>query len=232
MCFMNINIKILLMCLLVSLNTYADVYVVIFATHNGKTGHAGIAIDNYQILNYEKEIDNQVVNRYDTTKVFTLTYFDLWPKSDSKSTLLQTLPAEYNLLPGSSSEPAITVESLINKGLPHRNGYLADGILKIKTTPTQDFFLKEFIKQLIDEGLPFNTRTHNCTDFCLQCINYLTDWDITAKELILTKRSNTPNKLYKALVKKSEVEIEKDAGRLVRGSFMRERVIEGFFRRI
>jgi hypothetical protein len=60
----------------------------------------------------------------------------------------------------------------------------------------------------------------------------LTDWDITAKELILTKRSNTPNKLYKALVKKSEVEIEKDAGRLVRGSFMRERVIEGFFRRI
>ena len=229
---MKVNVKILIMCMLVYTNAFADVYVVIFATHNGKTGHSGIAIDNYQILNFEKVIENQVINRYDTAKVFNLTYFDLWPKDDRKSTLLQTLPAEYNLLPGSSSEPEITIETLINKGLPHRNGYLADGILRIKTTPTQDYFLKKYIKELIDNAVPFNTRTHNCTDFCIECINFLTNWNISAKELILNKRSNTPNKLYRTLVKMPTVSIEKDAGKLVKGSFLKERVIEGFFRNV
>lgn len=209
---------------------FADVYVVIFATHNGKTGHAGIAIDNYQILNYEKIIDNQTISRYDTAKTHTLMYFDLWPKNDSKSTVLQTLPAEYNLLPGSSSEPEITLESLIKKGLPHRNGYLADGILRIKTTPTQDFELKNYVKTIIEKAQPFNTRTHNCTDFCLEALNYATRWNIEAKELILTKRSSTPNQLYKTLVQKYPVKIEKDAGTKVNGSFMWERVIEGFLR--
>lgn len=211
--------------------TYADVYVITYATHNGKTGHTAIALDNYEMFNYEKTIDNQVVSRYDTVKTHKLTYFDLWPKEDSKTTILRTLPPEYNLLPKSSSEPSITIETLMKKGLPHRQGYLADGILRIKTSPNQDFVLKNYIKKLIDEAKPFNTRTYNCTDFSIEAVNFLTGWNVVAKEFIPMHRSNTPNKFYKVLVKNYKVEIVQNAGKKTNGSFIRERVIKGVFKK-
>ena len=211
--------------------TYADVYVITYATYKGKTGHTAIALDNYEILHYEKIVDSQIVSRYDTLKTQRLTYFDLWPKEDSKMTILRTLPPEYNLLPRSSSEQSITIESLIEKGLPHRQGYLSDGILRIKTSPFQDFILKDYIKKLIDEAKPFNTRTYNCTDFCLEAVNFLTGWKVEAKEFIPMHRSNTPNKFYKVLVKNYKVEIVQDAGKKVSGSFIRERLIKGIFKK-
>src|ERR1044071_162622 len=48
-----------------------NVYIVIYATADGRTGHAGIAIDNYQV--------HILGDKEDTVADGTLTYFDLWP---------------------------------------------------------------------------------------------------------------------------------------------------------
>jgi hypothetical protein len=197
----------------------ANVYVVIYATINGKTGHAGIAVDNYRV---------QTLNgRTDTVADGTLTYYDLWPGQDDFRLfhLSKNMKGKFYKLPNAIWPGEITLNSLYDNGIPHREYYPCDGLLMLRTAAGADQSLKMFLDSVIECGRSFNARFYNCSDFVLQGLCRITGQCIRAKEFLPFAFSSTPNKLCRKLMKRSDVVVVKSPGEKINGSFLRERII-------
>ena len=84
---------------------FADVYLVYYATVNGRTGHVGIAVDNYRILIREAWREGNLVEVEDTVATGELTYYDLWPAEDEFSVFStgKDIPGLYYKLPVSTT---------------------------------------------------------------------------------------------------------------------------------
>lgn len=213
-------------------NTYAgksDIYFVFYATINGKSGHAGIAVDNYKtvVKEYLNE-ESQLVRRYEKIKTGTLTYYDLWPEKDdfNVQNVDKDVKAKYFKLPKATWEEEITINSLITKGIPHEEHYPADGLIKITSTPNSDEQLKKYIEEIINKNKAFNVRTFNCADFIELIIEKFCTCEIYAEEEILFRKSTTPNKLYKAIQQLKNSTILKDGSKKAEGSFTLQRLIK------
>ncbi|HYF70461.1 MAG TPA: hypothetical protein VD884_20130 [Ohtaekwangia sp.] len=203
-----------------ALPSSGHVYIIIYATLNGKTGHAGLAIDNYNII--EKN------ETQDTVKLNTLTYYDLWPGKDGFGLFefnKDHHPVFYTLPNAIWSSP-ITVNSLYDQGIPHREYYPSDAILMLRTTPTADYDLREYIEHIIETKTIFNPRFYNCSDFVLDGINYVTGLQLKAKEFIPFSFTTTPNKLCRRLVAFKNIDIIKSPPQKITRSFFRERVLK------
>ncbi len=207
-----------------------DIYIVVYITQDGVTGHVGIAVENYDILVRDVRKGDKTVSLEDTVSNGTLTFFDLWPQKDlhighfNKNTAPQ-----YFRLPRSSSEEKITVESILNKGLPHRYRLPCDGMLRIASTPAQDFQLKTFIEALPQKKPNYNSRRYNCADFVLLCLRRHFGVSIRAKEFIPLSWVSTPNRLYRQCSRALPVTVIRDPGPKVKRSFFRERVLKKYF---
>lgn len=207
----------------------ADVYYIFYATINGKSGHAGIAVDNYKVV--VKDIlneQNQKIAVYDTIKTKTLSYYDLWPQKDefNAANVDKDVPAKYFKLPAASWETPITITSLLTNGIPHEEHYPVDGIIQLKSTPQQDTALKKYIETIISKNYPFNVRSFNCADFVEISIEKHCNCSINADELIVLKPSTTPNRLYQELSKLKNSKIIKDASEKAKGAFTIQRLLK------
>ena len=200
---------------------------------DGNTGHAAIAIDNYDIHVYDKMKDDNVISEYDTVKNGTLTYFDFWPKKDFLSiiNINQNLEPKYNKLPRASFQKNITVDLLKNNGIAGVKNCPCDGMLVIRTNPKLDYNLVNYYDSIVALNRPFHTRKFNCTDFIEVGVEYILKKEIRAKEFIPFSFSTTPNKLYKTLIKIPEIEIIVEAGNKVKGSFIKERILKKSIRK-
>ncbi len=207
-----------------------DVYFIFYATIDGKSGHAGIAVDNYKIVVKEDRYNenNERISVYDTVKDGTLTYYDLWPVKDDFDAISvsKDYKPRYYELPTSSWEDDITVYSLLEKGIPHEEGYPVDGLLKFSTSPVKDNELKVFIAAEIAKNRPFNAREFNCADFVELIIEYLCKCKINAEEYIVFRYSTTPNKLYQRAAALDNVKIIKNGAEKAKGSFTMERLLK------
>jgi hypothetical protein len=199
-----------------------DVYVIYYATSKGKTGHMGIAMDTYKIR--FKEVNNQLLP--DTVATGELVYYDLWPNEDdfSVSKTGKDIPAVYFRLPLSSTDE-ITLNSLYDQGIPHREHYPCDGILQIRTSWDQDHWMTDFLDSMINVNKDFNARKFNCADFVRIPVEKLLGISLKSKEFIGTGWSTTPNKLYLRLRELDKVEVIKNADNKAQGSFLAQRVM-------
>ncbi len=197
-----------------------DVYLVLYATHDGRTGHVGLAIDQYRIRVIDCA-DCSSGFRYDSVATGELTYFDLWPATDELSFqfLFRTVQAHYYRLPTGSAELPITVSSLLRLGLPHAMEDSCDGLLRLPTTPTRDFELVEFLQAKIDENEPFSTYDHNCADFAAAGLSVALERPIEARERVLTRLATTPNCLWRTVAALAGTRVLRDPGSQVLGSF-------------
>lgn len=198
----------------------SHVYVVIYATLDGKTGHAGIAIDNYDIITSGAEED--------TVSNGTLTYFDLWPSKDDFGlfSFSKDQEAVYYKLPNAIWSDPITLTVLYDQGIPHREDYPADAILKLKTRPHQDYSLGHYLEQVMAEKKVFNPRFYNCTDFVNKALGLIRGEELKVREFIPFSYTSTPNKLCQALMDLPEIIVIKSPGDRINGSFFQERVLE------
>jgi hypothetical protein len=205
-----------------------DVYVIYYATSKGKTGHMGVAMDTYKII--YKEVDDKLVA--DTVTTGELVYYDLWPNEDdfSVNKTGRDIPAVYFRLPLSSTEE-ITLNSLYDEGIPHREHYPSDGILQVKTTWEQDQWMIKFIDSMITVNRDFNARKFNCADFVRIPVEKLLGVSLKSKEFIGTGWSTTPNKLYQRLREMENVKVIKNADDKAQGSFFGQRVMYAVFHR-
>lgn len=205
---------------------FNDVYVIYYATSKGKTGHMGIAMDTYKII--IKEVNNQLVP--DTVATGELVYFDLWPNEDdfSVSKTGKDIAAAYFRLPLSSTDE-ITLNSLYDQGIPHREHYPCDGILQIRTSWDQNQWMIGFLDSLITVNKDFNARKYNCADFVRIPVEKLLGVTLKSKEFIGTGWSTTPNKLYQRLREMDKVKVIKNADQKAQGSFLGQRVMYAVF---
>jgi hypothetical protein len=208
-----------------------DVYVVFYATIAGKTGHIGIAVSNYKIVYKEIKQNKQVLWQADTLPTNELTYYDLWPNEDyfTMAKTISNIPAEYFKLPVASTGEGITVASLIDKGIPHKEHYPSDGLLRIATNWQQDQQLLQCLDSMVQANRDFNGQQFNCSDFVRIPLEKLLHTSLTSKEFVLTGFSTTPNKLYRTLRKKTNAEIIKNADKKAFGSFLSQRVLYKIF---
>lgn len=198
----------------------ANVYIIIYATKDGKTGHAGIAIDNYQI---------QVTdNKSDTVRTGTLTYFDLWPDKDRFGLFNfgVSREAKFYKLPNSIWSSPLTVASLYDKGIPHKEFYPCDAILMIPTDSKADHSMVSYLDSFMERNKYFNARYFNCSDFVHSSIADVLGIKLRAKEFIPLSFTTTPNKLCRKLMRYSKVQVIKSPGNKIRRSFMREKVMK------
>ncbi|MDO5981475.1 hypothetical protein [Flavivirga spongiicola] len=209
--------------------THADVYYIFYATINGKSGHAGIAIDNYKtVVKDTLDENNNVVSVYNIIKDGTLTYYDLWPEKDDFNAFNvdDDTVAKYYKLPAASWENPITITSLLSKGIPHEEHYPVDGLIQLKSAPEADAILKEVIEDIIENNQSFNVRTFNCADFIEIILEKHLDIEIHADESVFFKQSTTPNRLYQELSKLKDINIIKNADEKARGTFTSQRLIK------
>src|SRR4051812_29174889 len=98
-----------------------DVYVVIYATYKGKTGHAGIAVDKYKIVYHDVKTATGIVSKKDTVKTGELLYYDFWPNDDyfNKVRTAKDIPGIFYKLPEKLFDE-ITPNSLVSQGIPHK----------------------------------------------------------------------------------------------------------------
>jgi len=216
--------------ILAGTNEVDDIYLIFYLSKDGKTGHLGMAIDNYNILVRDKVINGVRFSEYDTVRDYTLTYFDLWGPPEiplyQHSTNLQS---RYYRLPRTSAEPKITVGYFLTKGLPHSYDYPCDGLLRIKTSPSLDYQMVQVAEALQRQFNYFNSRHYNCVDYIVRCLNTLFKVEIEAKEFIPFTWSSTPNKLYRNIGSYLKVEVVKDASAYADRSFFRERIFNSLF---
>ncbi len=202
------------------------IYIVYYATVGGKTGHIGIAVDNYRIVFREVKAGKGRKEVSDTIANGKLTYYDLWPEEDqfTAARTAMDIPAAYYKLPVSSTEE-ITLNLLYDSGIPHKEFYPCDGILKIKTTWQQDQQLVHLLDSMMETKRLFNAQLFNCADFVRVALEDLLRVDLRSKEFVMTGWSTTPNKLYRSILRLDNVEVIKDPGRKPEGSFLKERII-------
>jgi hypothetical protein len=211
-------------------NYNTDVFVIFYATYKGKTGHVGIAIDNYKILVSDIKIRGKIKQKMDTVISRELTYYDMWPDEDQFNFMNtgKNLPAVYYKLPLHSGDE-ITLNTLYDKGLPHKENYPSDGILQVKTTWQQDQEIIKFLDSLLDAKRDFNAKSFNCSDFVRVAMEKLLQAPLKCQEFIGTGWSTTPNKLYQALRKQERVIVIKNADEKANGSFLDQRILYKFF---
>ena len=234
---MRLRLAILSFCLCVlhvrsiaSGRALQDVYVVIYATYKGKTGHAGIAVDKYKIVYRDVPTDTGVVTLADTVKTGELVYYDFWPNDDyfNKVRTGKDIPGIYYKLPEKLFEE-ITPNSLLNIGIPHKEHYACDGLLKVQTTIAKDYALLQVLDSVCARQRHFNARKFNCSDFVLVPVQLLFAKKIAAREFTPFTFSTTPNKLYKQLKKMPGVAVLKNADEKTKRSFLSQRVLFKLF---
>ncbi len=220
-------ILILSLILTVVFEAHSDVYVVIYATHDGQSGHVGLAIDQYEIKIYDCHTCPDKV-RYDTIKSGRLIYFDFWPlnKHFEKELVFKDLPSKIYRLPASSAEKDITIHSLWHRGIPNQKGYPCDGILKFNADYTTSNGLITLLDSIQERSPLFNAVQFNCVDFAELGIEFLIGKNINAKEPILFVQASTPNYLFNLLKGISGFEILKDPGTKIQGSFLKEKIMK------
>lgn len=204
----------------------ATIYIVYYATVQGRTGHMGIAVDNYKFIYREVNSGGRITELVDTLPTGELTYYDLWPADEqiSLSRTSQDLSPLYFILPLSSTDE-ITVNSLMDVGIPHREFYPCDGLLSIPGGWHQDQSMRHILDSLIGLNRPFNATRFNCADFVKQALEKLLQLELPCNEFVLTGWSTTPNKLYARLKQLTGVQVIRDAGKKAEGSFIRERIL-------
>ena len=209
------------------LNTVrADIYIIIYATHNGNTGHCGIAVDEYEVRILDKILAGQISYIHDTIKTGALTYYDFWPLKDVyKGRYDGDVEPAYYKLPSSAYKQMISLKTLMDEGVPHKFGYPCDAILSIVTSKHQDFDLMEFLNEKMRAFRSFNSMQYNCCDYVADALVHVTGKKINAKEFVVKDFVTTPNEMYKQISAWSGVAIVKDPGDKINGSFFHERIL-------
>jgi hypothetical protein len=208
-----------------------DIYIVFYATCKGKTGHMGIAVDNYKYVYKQKQVRNKTVEYEDTLTTGEFTYFDIWPNEDdfNATKTSKNIPAVYYKLPTSTLGEAITINSLFDKGITHKEHYACDGLLRIKTNSIQDQWFTMILDSMVEANKPFNGRQFNCADFVRIPLEMFFKQPLKSKEFVLAGWSTTPNKLYRTLRKRKEIEVIKNADEKAAGAFIVQRIFYNMF---
>ena len=206
-----------------------DVYLIIWGSHDGEIGHAGIAVDNYKTEKYkvkEKYKDangktrTRTVEKERQVKDGTVTYYDLWPGNEGgvgKSNFNKDVIAQYNT-------KVTTLDELKNTDITGSEGRAPDGVVQLKTDGiSQDKQVQDKLGAFQDRNPSYNGIKCNCSTFAAEGVMGAAPPSVGVfyySEQIGSQWAVTPNQLYKFTVTMPNATIVKDAGTKVEKKFI------------
>ncbi|WP_353483870.1 DUF6443 domain-containing protein [Haliscomenobacter sp.] len=198
-----------------------DIYLLIWFSKNGETGHAGIAIENYKTVVKKDKDGKPILDRNgkpvkEQVKDGTFTYYDLWPNKSVESDEFQSnVESDYS--------GGVKINSLADLKMKdpttHRSGQVdpegraADGMVKLTTSFEQDEAAKKAAVTDISNFRDYNACKNNCSTFAQRLINAAIEPNISASQLVKPPIALTtlygykdvnvvaPNNLYNAALK-------------------------------
>ena len=202
-----------------------NIYLILYATHAGQTGHVGVATDDYQVKISDCARCVGGV-KYDTVTTGELRYYDLWPAEDdwSYSFFFGSVEARYYQLPNSTTARSITTRSLVNRGLPHALDGPCDGLLKLPVTWRELTQINNYLSGTARQKEPFNLYEFNCSNYALRALRLAYPELAVREERVLARYATTPNRLWEAAKELGGVTLLKDPGLKAKGRFNSERI--------
>lgn len=203
-----------------------DVYLVIWGTHDGEIGHAGVAVDNYKTVEKKDENGNVIYDKdgkaeTEQVKDGTVTYYDFWPGNEGgvgKSNYDKDVKGQYNSF-------VTTLDNLKSEDVTKSEGRPADGIVELKTDPNgkTDQLVTQELQAFKSNNPSYNGLKCNCSDFAKEGPlgaaapgHPLSGY----QEKIGNHSATTPNQLYKATTALPNATIIKDPGTKVQKKFI------------
>lgn len=194
-----------------------DIILLIWASHDGKIGHAGIAVSNYKEVSSRVKENGKCVTKKEMVEDGTYTYRDLWPGGDGagKSNFDKDIPSAYN-------KGVFTLDELKNTDVTGSEGYAADGIIQLSTDEMTDWIVNTALDAHEKYNPSYNGLNNNCTDFVEAGVSYASDGrKVNADEkLTNTTSATTPNQMYKSASKLPNAKVLKNPGTKVNQGFL------------
>ncbi|MET3012595.1 hypothetical protein [Flavobacterium psychrophilum] len=199
-----------------------DVILLIWASHNGRIGHAGIAVSNYKTEYYKVKENGRTVTKSRQVEDGTYTYRDLWPGGEGagKKNFDKNVPASYG-------NGTYTLDQLKNTDVTGSEGYAADGVIKLDTDQLTDYGVNLALENYQTNNTEYNGLSNNCSDFAEAGVEFSACKQLNVNEKLTDNVSaTTPNKLYKATKALPNATVVKDPGKKVNQGFI-EAVAKG-----
>ncbi len=181
-----------------------DVYLIIWATHNGRIGHAGIAVTQYA-----PDSNGNMV------QTGNLRYRDLWPAQPvGKNNVGQDVPASYGDRP-------VTEKEILTTDVSGSEGYAPEGVIRLTTDFLTDANAEAALTSFTESNPNYNGLRCNCSTFAEIGIAAAVEKALGAEETIGGQKVTTPNQLFKAVRGLPNASVIKDPGDKANQGFLR-----------
>ncbi len=156
-----------------------DIYILIWYSDNGETGHAGVAIDNYKSVEKKDANGNTVLDKngnpvMEQVKDGTMTYYDLWPNDPVGKTEFQSnVDADYSkgVQINSLNDLMNTDPTTQRTGNVSPEGRAADGIVQVPTDYKQDTKARSAAEKDVNKNKDYNACYNNCSSYAQRVLN-------------------------------------------------------------
>jgi len=188
-----------------------SVIIVIWASHKGRIGHAGIAISNYC---EETDANGQTRMVPDGT----YTYRDLWPGEDvGKNNFSVDVPAQYE------ENDRVTLDQLLNEDVSGgEDNRPCDGLIQFPTGYDLDTRIQQGLNDFKKSNPLYNGLKVNCSDYIEAALETMVGRQLPVDEKLSSEISaTTPNQVYKTASTLKNGTILKDPGKKVKKGFIR-----------
>ncbi len=191
-----------------------DVYLVVWKSKDGETGHAAIAVDNYKKAEKKVMVKGKEVTKTIWVKDGTVTIYDLWPeKPVGKTELQDNVTDDYNKRVDNVADLTkkdVSVSGESGKVSEFGEGRAGDGVVQITSDYSTDTKVKAKLDAIQKSGADYNACTNNCSTFAQEGLKVL-DAKIDASQTVKPTgplalwykeaKVVAPNNLYNAAAK-------------------------------
>ena len=171
-----------------------DIILIVWASHDGRIGHAGIAISNYKEVKSKVKVNGRWTTQIRMVQDGTYTYRDLWPGGEGagKQNFDKHLPAVYN-------NRKVTLSNILNSDVTGLEESAPDGVVKISSNHNVDQRIQRKLDAYELENPSYNALTNNCSDYAEAALEEAVHKELPVDEKLSSKiKATTPNQVFKA----------------------------------
>jgi RHS repeat-associated protein len=181
-----------------------DVYLVIWSTHDGRIGHAGIAVTQYA-----RDSKGNMV------PTGNLRYRDLWPGQPvGRNNVSQDVPAAYG-------DRMVKETEIQTADVSGSEGYAPEGVIRLTTDFETDANVEGALTSFSESNSSYNGLQCNCSDFAETGVEAAIGRAVGSEETIGGQKVTTPNQLFKSTRNLPNATVLKNPGSKVDQSFLR-----------
>ena len=193
-----------------------DILLIVWASHDGRIGHDGIAISNYIEVKSKVKVNGRWTTQARMVQDGTYTYRDLWPGGEGagKQNFDKDLPAVYN-------NKKVTLSSILNSDITGLEESTPDGVVIISSVHNVGQRIQRKLDAYEFENPSYNALTNNCSDYAEAALEEAIHKDLPVDEKLSSKvKATTPNLIFKASRRIRGSQMLKNPGSKINNSFI------------